>query len=96
MVDFDNLTKRRSEINHLAERYHVSNIRVFGSVARGESNRRSDVDFLVTTSPQTSLFDLGGLLEDLRDMLGCEVDLVPENSLKPNLRERVLREAIPL
>jgi uncharacterized protein len=96
MGDFDKLPARRVDIDRLAERYHVSNVRVFGSVARGDSRQNSDVDLLVSTSPETSLFDLGGLLEDLREMLGCDVDLVPENSLKPNLRERILSEAIPL
>jgi uncharacterized protein len=97
MVDLEKLTARRDEINHLAERYHVRNVRVFGSVARREAKDGvSDVDLLVTTGPECSLFDLGGLLEDLTDMLGCKVDLVPENSLKPDLRNRVLREALPL
>ena len=96
MVDINQLAARRAEINRLAEKYHVSNVRVFGSIARGESTEGSDVDILVTTSPQTSLFDLGGLLEDLREMLGCNIDLVPENSIKPSLRKRIIGEAIPL
>jgi len=58
--------------------------------------RASDVDLLVTPRAGCSLFDLGGLLEDLQELLGCRVDLVTEDGLKARLRERVLREAVPL
>ena len=70
--------------------------RVFGSVARGQGTESSDVDLLVKTGPGCSLFDLGGLLEDLQELLGCRVDLVTEDGLKPRLRARVLREAVSL
>lgn len=96
MMTLQTLTERRAEIRRLAERYHAGNVRVFGSVARGDNSATSDVDFLVTTRPGCSLFDLGGLLEDLQELLGCRVDLVTEDGLKPRLRERVLREAIAL
>jgi predicted nucleotidyltransferase len=71
-------------------------VRVFGSVARGNARDGSDVDLLIKTRRGCSLFDLGGLLEDLQQLLGCRVDLVTEDGLKPRLRERVLKEAIPL
>ena len=71
-------------------------MRVFGSVARGDNTGASDVDLLVTPQPGCSLFHLGGLLEDLQELLGCRVDLVTEDGLKPRLRERVLQEAVPL
>jgi uncharacterized protein len=90
------LFERREQIRHLAERYRTGNVRVFGSVARGENTGASDVDLLVTPHAGCSLFDLGGLLEDLQDLLGCRVDLVTEDGLKARLRERVLREAVPL
>jgi predicted nucleotidyltransferase len=90
------LGERRSEILRLAERYRTGGVRVFGSVARGDNTEVSDVDLLVSPRPGCSLFDLGGLLEDLQDLLGCRVDLVTEDGLKPRLRERVLREAVPL
>lgn len=96
MLTLRTLTERRTEIHRLAERYHTGDVRVFGSVARGDNSPASDVDFLVTTRPGCSLFDLGGLLEDLQELLGCRVDLVTEDGLKPRLRERVLREAIAL
>ena len=91
-----NLRRKRSEILALAERYRTGDVRVFGSVARGQSTERSDLDLLVKTKPGCSLFDLGGLLEDLKELLGCQVDLATEDGLKPRLREKVLREAIPL
>ena len=90
------LTERRSEILGLAERYHTGDVRVFGSVARGENTEGSDVDLFVMPRKNCSLFDLGGLLEDLQELLGCRVDLVTEDGLKPRLRDRVLKEAIPL
>jgi predicted nucleotidyltransferase len=96
MMTIDVIRERRAEIRRLAERYRAGDVRVFGSVARGENTEASDVDLLVKTRPGCSLFDLGGLLEDLQELLGCRVDLVTEDGLKPRLRERVLREAIPL
>ena len=96
MLTLRTLAERRMEILRLAERYRTSEVRVFGSVARGDNTDDSDVDLLVKPRPGCSLFDLGGLLEDLQEMLGCRVDLVTEDGLKPRLRERVLREAIPL
>lgn len=96
MVTLRTLIERRDQILRLADQYHTSELRVFGSVARGESNEGSDVDFLVKPKPGCSLFDLGGLLADLQELLGCRVDLVTDEGLKPRLRERVLREAVPL
>jgi predicted nucleotidyltransferase len=96
MMTLRSLAERRTEILRLAERYRAGKVRVFGSVARGDNTQVSDVDLLVTPQPGCSLFDLGGLLEDLQELLGCPVDLVTEDGLKPRLRERVLREAVPL
>ncbi|HSA03019.1 MAG TPA: nucleotidyltransferase domain-containing protein [Candidatus Paceibacterota bacterium] len=96
MMTLRSLAERRAEIIRLAEEHRASEVRVFGSVARGENTEASDVDFLITTQPGCSLLDLGGLLADLEDLLKCRVDLVTDDGLKPRLRERVLREAIPL
>jgi len=96
MMTLRGLAERRTEILRLAERYRAGKVRVFGSVARGDNSQVSDVDLLVTPQPGCSLFDLGGLLEDLQELLGCPVDLVTEDGLKPRLRERVMREAVPL
>jgi len=90
------LAERRAEVLRLATLHRVGEVRVFGSLVRGETTEASDVDLLIKPQPGCSLFDLGGLLEDLQELLGCRVDLVTEDGLKPRLRDRVLREAIPL
>jgi uncharacterized protein len=93
MVDKGIIAERRKAILALAERYGVYDVRVFGSVARGESGERSDLDLLVKVRPGRSLFDLGGFLMDVQDLLGCKVDVLTDDGLKPRVRERVLREA---
>jgi uncharacterized protein len=90
------LQDKHKEILRLAAQRGAYNVRVFGSVARGEAGPESDVDFLVNMEPGRSLFDLGGLLMDLRDLLGCNVDVVTEPGLRPRIRQRVLDEARPL
>lgn len=90
------LRTRRAEILALAARRGARNIRVFGSVARGEADEKSDVDLLVDMEPGRSLLDLGGLWSDLNRLLGIKVDLVTENGLRESIREKVLREAVPL
>jgi predicted nucleotidyltransferase len=90
------LQVRRAEILNIAARHGAHNVRVFGSVARGDARPDSDIDLLVDMEPGRSLFDLGGLLFDLRMLLGVEVDVVTEKGLRPRIREDVLREAVPL
>lgn len=90
------LEEKREEILRLAAEHGASNVRIFGSVVRGEAHETSDVDFLVDLAPDRSLFDLGALLMDLRDLLGCEVDVVTEAGLYWLLRRRILKEAKPL
>jgi hypothetical protein len=87
---------RRQEILAIAQRYGARNVRLFGSVARGEARPDSDIDFLVELEPGRSLFDLGGMLYELQELLGVEVDIVTRNGLRARIRERVLQEAIPL
>ena len=87
---------KRQEILKLAARHGARRIRVFGSVARGEASPGSDIDFLVDVEPGRSLFDLGGLLMDLQDLLGCPVEVVTEKGLRARIRDRVLREAVLL
>jgi predicted nucleotidyltransferase len=96
MVTADLLKEKRGQILRLAARHGARNLRVFGSVARGEAGPTSDVDFLVEMEPGRSLFDLGGLLMDLEALLGCRVDLVTERGLKERIRDRVLQEAVPI
>jgi len=71
-------------------------VRIFGSVARGEADSESDIDFLVNMEPGRSLLDLCGLLIDLEELLGRKVDVVTEKGLRDRIRERVLKEAIAL
>ena len=77
----------------MARQHGASNVRVFGSVVRGDADRRSDVDFLVDMEKGRSLLDMGGLLMDLSDLLGREVDVVTEKGLRERVRSRVLAEA---
>lgn len=90
------LKQKRERILETAAQYGAYNVRIFGSVARGEANDASDIDILVNMEPGRSLMDLGGLLYDLRKLLGIEVDVVTEKGLRARIREQVLREAIPL
>jgi len=90
------IEKYRDEILKVAQRHGARDVRIFGSVARGDDIDQSDVDVLVNMEPGRSLFDMGGLLMDLEKLLGCKVDLVTENGLKPRIRDRVLREAVRL
>jgi hypothetical protein len=90
------LQEKREDILRIATLRGASNVRIFGSVARGEADTKSDIDILVDLEPGRSLLDLGGLLMDLQDLLGHDVDVVTERGLRERIRERVLREAIPL
>ena len=90
------LSQKRKEILSIAMKHGAYNVRIFGSVARGKTESDSDVDILVEMEEGRSLFDLGALLMDLRDLLGCAVDVVTQQGLRPRIRDRVLREAIPL
>jgi predicted nucleotidyltransferase len=90
------LAKRRQKILELARLHGATQIRIFGSVARGDADRKSDVDFLVQMEPGRTLLDMGGLLMDLQRTLGRPVDVVTEKGLKDRIREKVLQEAMPL
>ena len=92
----EQLKEKRKEILRLCAKYGARNLRVFGSVARGEADRESDIDFLVEMEPGRSLFDLGGLQYELEKLLGRPVDVVTYRGLKTRIRDRVAREATPL
>jgi len=96
MGQVDLLAGKREEVLRIAAKYGARKVRVFGSVARGEADGQSDVDFLVEMEPGRSLLDLGGLQMELEALLGCSVDVVTERALKARVRERVLQEAVPL
>jgi uncharacterized protein len=90
------LQSNLEEIQRIAAQYGAYNVRIFGSVARGEADDQSDIDLLVDMEPRRSLLDLAGLLVDLEELLGCKVDVVPEDSLRKRIKDRVLKEAIAL
>ena len=89
-------TARREDILRLSTARGAHNIRVFGSVARGDNDGASDVDFLVELEPGRTLFDLSGLLLDLEALLNVRVDVVTERGLRPRIRNRFLAEAVTL
>ena len=90
------LKSKRGEILHLAARHGARNVRVFGSVARGEAGPESDVDLLVQMESGRSLFDLARLLNALQDLLDCNIDLVDQDGLHWYIRDRILSEAVLL
>ena len=97
MVTLDTLrVERREEILRLAERRGAHNLRVLGSVVRGEANENSDLDLLVAWEPGRSLMDHAGLVQDLQELLGAKVHVGTEKSLHWYVRDRILHEATPL
>ncbi len=90
------LQSNRQEILEIARRHGATNIRVFGSVARGDARAGSDIDFLVNLEANRSLLDLARLLRELQALLNCPMDVVTEAGLRPRLRPQVLKEARPL
>ncbi len=90
------LKTKREEILRIATQHGARNVRVFGSVAKGEARPDSDVDFLVEMEAGRSLFDLARLTVDLEDLLRRDVDLVEQKALHWYVRERILEEAVPL
>jgi len=95
-MQFDELMAKREDILAIAARHGAGNVRVFGSVVRGEAGRESDVDFLVDVLPVHSSWFPAGLILDLEDLLGHRVDVASARELHWVIRDRVLREAIPL
>ena len=96
MSPSDLLEQNRDEILRLAARYGATDVRVFGSVARGEAHEGRDVDFLVRMEPGRSIFDLAALVAELETLLGRRVDVVPDDAIYWLLRRRILSEAQPL
>ncbi|HME00979.1 MAG TPA: nucleotidyltransferase family protein [Terriglobia bacterium] len=90
------LHKKRAEIERIAASHGVRNVRIFGSVARGEARADSDLDLLVEVGPVTSSWFPAGLVLDLEELLGRRVEVVTVDGLNPDIREHVLREAVPL
>jgi uncharacterized protein len=92
----DHLRIRRDQILSVAARHGASNVRVFGSVARGDADDDSDIDLLVEMEPGRSLLDHAALWLELQSLLDRKVDVVSDRGIKPRIRDRVLREAVPL
>lgn len=90
------LKSKREEILGIAAKHGARNVRVFGSLIREEADEQSDIDFLVELEPGRSLLDLAGFQYELEHLLGCRVDVVTERGLKARIRDRVLREAVPV
>ncbi len=95
-VTLGELRRRRADVYAIAKRYGVSNIRVFGSVARGDADDASDLDLLVDLAPGRGLFDLGGFISGTEAALDVQVDATTVGGLRPRLLQRVLSEAIAL
>ena len=92
----ESVKTKRDEIRRIAKQHGASNIRLFGSVSRGESKPESDIDFLIDVTSETSAWFPVGLIQDLETLLGKRVEIVTERALNKDLREKVLREAVPV
>lgn len=97
-MTLEELRAFKTQIQHLARQYAIDpdSIRVFGSVARGQANDKSDVDLLVRTLPGCTLFKIGGLYGALRKLLGHNVDIITEHSVNPHLKATIFASARPL
>ena len=90
------LALHRNRIREIALSHRVCNVRVFGSTLRGEDGPKSDLDLLVEPTPQTTLFDIGAIRFELKELLGMDVDVLTPNALPDRLRGQVLKEAQPV
>jgi predicted nucleotidyltransferase len=93
-MNLEQVRQRRAEIEQIAAAYGARNVRIFGSLARGDAGPGSDVDILVKFERGRSLLDLIAIQQDLTELLGCNVDVVSEGALRPG--DRILREAVSL
>lgn len=96
MISLDEIKENNIKLMEIAKRYRASNLRAFGSVARGESTQESDIDLLVSFSPGATLLDQVGLTEELSELFHCPVDVVSDKALNRHIAEKVLNEAIKL
>ncbi|MBU4232121.1 MAG: nucleotidyltransferase family protein [Desulfobacterales bacterium] len=90
------LQQKRQQVLEIAEGHGARNVRLFGSVARGETTATSDLDLLIDMEPGRSLLDIVAIKQDLEELLGCKVDVVTEAAISPYLRDKVLHEAVRL
>ena len=96
MVALADVRQRRDEIDRIAARHGARDVRLFGSVVRGDAAADSDLDVLVQLDPERSLLDQVALKRDLESLLGCAVDVVVDDAVRPALRDRIFAEAVPL
>ncbi|MFW5697192.1 MAG: nucleotidyltransferase family protein [Fimbriimonadaceae bacterium] len=96
MVTIELLAGLRPEIADVARRYGASNLRLFGSAARGEDGPQSDIDLLVEIESGRTLLDLVGLEQDLTDLIGRKVDIVVEGGVNRHLEPKILSEAVTI
>jgi predicted nucleotidyltransferase len=96
MSRYETILRHRQAILELAARHGAHDVRIFGSVARGDATESSDLDLIVRFEPGRSLFDHGGLIMDLQDLLGTKVDVISEGGMRERFRRHVMKEAIPL
>ena len=96
MISDAELRNKRNDIIKVAANHGARNLRVFGSVARGETTPASDLDLLINLDPGRTLLDLIAVKQDLEDLLGCVVDVVTEDAVSPHIRDQVLKDAVSL
>ena len=90
------LQQKRRQVLEIAQGHGARNVRLFGSVARGETTETSDLDLLIEMAPERTLLDIVAIKQDLEELLGCKVDVVTEAAISPYLRDKVLHEAVRL
>ena len=96
MLTLEAVRQKRDAILSIAEKYGAHDVRIFGSVARGDADENSDLDVLVRLEPDRSLLDQGGLLMDLRELFGMKVDVITDGALSGRFAKIVSAEAVPL
>jgi predicted nucleotidyltransferase len=95
-VTLDEVRAHRDEIYEIGRRYGVSNIRVFGSVARGEADEHSDLDLLIDVAPEHGLFSMAGFAIDVEELMGVFTQVATVAGLKSRIRDRVVAQAVPV
>ena len=90
------IRERRQEILEIASRHGAHDVRIFGSVARGDASESSDLDLIVRFEPARTLLDHAGLIGDLEDLLGTRIDVIDEDGMRPRFRKVVMKETVPL
>ena len=96
MLPSEALALHRTRIREIALSHRVRNVRVFGSAMRQDDGQGSDLDLLVEPTPQTTLFDIGAIRFELKQLLGIDIDVLTPNALPDKFRAQVLREALPV